>query len=106
MATGRNHFGSAARILAALEGYRSGHESLAVAKVVLMISMREYEMALGYLDGEALRAHPGSAMLRAFRGMVLLGMDRRGDALSDLEEAARSADAPAANLAKCLMERK
>ena len=106
MATGRNHFGSAARILAALEGYRPGHESLAVAKVVLMISMREYEMALGYLDGEALRAHPGSAMLRAFRGMALLGMDRRGDALSDLREAARSADAPAANLAKCLMERK
>lgn len=103
MATGQNRFQSATRILSALEAFRPGHESLAVAKAVLMISMREYGMALGFIDGEALAAHPGSALLRAFRGLALIRLDRHGEAEDCLRAAACSADAAAANLAQGLL---
>ena len=104
MATGQNRFQSAARILEALERFRPKNESLAVAKAVLMISMREFAMAVDYIDSSALVDHPGSAMLKAFRGMALIRMENRGDAEECLREAAAASDEAAANLAKCLLE--
>lgn len=104
MATGQNRYQSAARILEALERFRPKNESLAVAKAVLMISMREFAMAVDYIDSSALVDHPGSAMLKAFRGMALIRMENRGDAEECLREAAASSDVAAANLARCLLE--
>ena len=104
MATGQNRFRSATRILAALERFRPGNVSLAVAKAVLMISMREFAMALEYIDGVGLKDHPDSSMLKAFRGMALIRMERRADAEACLREAAASSDEAAANLARCLLE--
>jgi hypothetical protein len=77
MATGKNFFKSATKILAALEGFRPGEESVGTAKVILMISIGEFEMAVDYIDREALVKWPDSAMLRAFRGMALIRMGRR-----------------------------
>ena len=104
MATGKNFFKSATRILAALEGFRPGEESVGTAKVILMISIGEFEMAVDYIDREALVKWPDSAMLRAFRGMALIRMDRRAAARDCLLEAAQSADEAAANLARGLLE--
>ena len=104
MATGQNRYQSAARILAALERFRPKNESLAVAKAVLMISLREFAMAVDYIDSSALVDHPGSAMLKAFRGMALIRMEDRGGAEECLREAAASSDEAAANLARCLLE--
>ena len=104
MATGKNFFKSATKILAALEGFRSGEESVGTAKVILMISVGEFELAVDYIDREALVKWPKSAMLRAFRGMALIRMGRRDAARDCLLEAARSSDEAAANLAKGLLE--
>lgn len=103
MATGQNRFQSATKILAALERFRPGNESLAVAKVVLMISMHEFGLAVEFIDEVALVAHPGSAMLLAFRGMALMRMDRREEATGSLLVAAAATDVAAANLAKGLL---
>ena len=104
MATGKNFFKSATKILAALERFRPGEESVATAKVILMISIGEFEMAVDYIDREALVKWPESAMLRAFRGMALIRMGRRESAEACLLEAAQSADEAAANLARGLLE--
>ena len=104
MATGKNFFKSATKILAALEAFRPGEESVATAKVVLMISLGEFEMAVDYIDREALVKWPESAMLRAFRGMALIRMGHRESAEACLLEAAQSADEAAANLARGLLE--
>ena len=104
MATGKNFFKSATKILAALEGFRPGEESVATAKVILMISLGEFELAVDYVDREALVKWPGSAMLRAFRGMALIRMGRKDAARDCLLEAAQSPDEVAANLAKGLLE--
>ena len=103
MATGQNRFRSATKILAALERFRPQNEQIAVAKAVLMISMQEFAMALGYIDDVALAQHPGSAMLKAFKGMALIRLGRRDDAMVCLGEAAASDDESAANLAKGLI---
>ena len=103
MATGQNRFQSAAKILAALERFRPHNEQLAIAKTVLMISMQEFAMAVDFIDREALADHPESAMLKTFRGMALIRMGRRDDALQCLGEAAVSDDESAANLAKGLI---
>lgn len=103
MATGQNRFQSATRILAALERFRPDSEPLAVAKVVLMLSMHEYALALDFIDGSALKRHPDSAMLRTFRGMALVRMGRKDDARESLLAAAASSDEAAANLAKGLL---
>ena len=104
MATGKNFFKSATKILAALEKFRPEEESVGTAKVVLMISLGEFELAVGYIDREALVKWPNSAMLRAFRGMALIRMGRKEEARDCLVEAAQSEDEAAANLARGLLE--
>ena len=103
VATGKNLFKSAAGILAALEAFRPGEVSVAVAKAILLISVQDFDLALAFLDGEALVKWPDSAMLKAFRGMALIRAGRKGDAAGCLTEAARSDDKAAANLAAGLL---
>jgi len=104
MATGQNRFRSAAKILATLERFRPQEASVAVANAILFISMQDFKGAVDYIDREALPRFPSSAMLKAFKGMALLRMDRVSDARLPLEEAARDvADPAAAQLAKDLL---
>ena len=104
MATGQNRFRSAAKILAALEQFRPGEASVAVANAILRISMLDFQGAVEYIDRNALPRFPNSAMLRAFKGMALIRMDRASEARVPLEEAAgQSADPAAAQLAKDLL---
>ena len=103
VATGKNLFKSAAGILAALEAFRPDEVSVAVAKVILMISLQDFDLALTFLDGEALVKWPDSAMLKAFRGMALIRAGRKADAVGCLAEAAKSEDPAAANLAQGML---
>ena len=104
MATGQNRFRSAAKILAALERFRPEEASVAVANAILRISMLDFQGAVEYIDRNALPRFPDSAMLRAFKGMALIRMDRVSEARVPLEEAAgQSADPAAAQLAKDLL---
>ena len=104
MATGQNRFQSAAKILAALERFRPHASSLAVAKAILFISMLDFKGAVDYIDGVALPKFPDSAMLKAFKGMALVRMNRADEAAIPLSEAAnQTADPAAAQLAKDLM---
>ena len=104
LATGRNRFMSAAKILAALERFRPGNPSLAAANAMLFISMGDFQGAVDYLDGEALLRCPDAAMLKTFKGMALLRMGRDSEACTPLEEAAnQSADPAAAQMAKDLL---
>jgi Flp pilus assembly protein TadD len=104
LATGRNRFMSAAKILAALERFRPGNPSLAAANAMLFISMGDFQGAVDYLDGEALPHCPDAAMLKTFKGMALLRMGRDSEARTPLEEAAnQSADPAAAQMAKDLL---
>ena len=105
MATGQNRFQSAAKILAVLGRFRPGEASVAVANAILFISMMDFKGAVEFIDREALPRFPQSAMLKAFRGMALLRMDRRSEALVSLAEAAADeTDPAAAQLAKDLMK--
>ena len=104
MATGQNRFQSAAKILAALGAFRPEEASVASANALLFISMLDFQGAVDYIDREALVRFPESAMLKAFKGMALLRMDRPSEARIPLEEAAKqSVDLAAAQLAKDLM---
>ena len=104
LATGRNRFASAAKILAALERFRPGNPSLVATKAVLFISKGDFQGAVDYLDGEALPRCPDAAMLKTFKGMALLRMGRDAEARAPLEEAAnQSADPAAAQMAKDLL---
>ena len=104
MATGQNRFQSAAKILAALERFRPEEASVASANAILFISMLDFQGAVDYLDREAIPRFPDSAMLKAFKGMALLRMERPAEARIPLEEAAsQSADPAAARLARDLM---
>ena len=104
MATGQNRFRSAAKILAALERFRPEEASVAVANAILRISMLDFQGTVDYIDRNALPRFPDSAMLRAFKGMALIRMDRASEARVPLEEAAgQSADPAAAQLAKDLL---
>jgi Flp pilus assembly protein TadD len=104
MATGQNRFQSAAKILAALERFRPGEVSLPVAKTILLISKQDFQGAVDYVDRDALLRFPDSAMLKAFKGMALLRMERTAEARIPLEEAAnQSADPAAAQLARDLL---
>ena len=104
MATGQNRFQSAAKILAALGRFRPGEASVAVANAILFISMKDFQGAVDYIDNDALPRFPSSAMLKAFKGMALLRMNRAAEARMPLEEAASdTADPAAAQLAKDLM---
>ena len=105
MATGQNRFQSAAKILAALGRFRPGEASVAVANAILFISMKDFQGAVDYIDNDALPRFPSSAMLKAFKGMALLRMNRAAEARIPLEEAASdTVDLAAAQLAKDLME--
>lgn len=104
MAVGRNRFKSAATILAVLERFRPDHPSVAVAKTVALMSAGDFEMAENYAGGEGLVKFPDSAMLKAFRGMALLRLNREPEARAVLTEAARATDDPAAaKMAKDLL---
>jgi len=104
MATGQNRFRSSAKILAALERFRPGEVSIAVANAILRISMLDFNGAVEYIDRVALPRFPSSAMLKAFKGMALLRMNRISEARIPLEEAASdTADPAAAQLAKDLL---
>ena len=105
MATGQNRFQSAAKILAALERFRPEAASVAVANAILLISKLDFKGAVDYIDNDALPRFPSSAMLKAFKGMSLLRMDRVSEARVPLAEAASdTADPAAAQLAKDLMK--
>jgi len=104
MATGQNRFQSAAKILAALERFRPAEASLASANAILLISMLDFKGAIDYIDSVALPKFPDSAMLKAFKGMALIRLNRIDEAQIPLSEAAnQSADKAAAQLAKDLM---
>ena len=105
MATGQNRFQSAAKILAVLGRFRPKEASVAVANAILFISMTDFAGAVEFIDREALPRFPQSAMLKAFRGMALLRMNRRSEAMASLAEAAADeSDPAAAQLAKDLMK--
>ena len=104
LATGRNRFQSAARILAALERFRPEEPSLPAATAILFISMRDFKGAVDYLDRNALPRFPGAPMLLAFKGMALLRMGLLSEAQAPILAAAnQTADPAAANLAKDLL---
>ena len=105
MATGQNRFRSAGKILAALGRFRPGEASVAVANAILFISMMDFQGAVDYIDQYALPRFPSSAMLKAFKGMALVRMNRMSEARIPLEEAAnQTADPAAAQLAKDLLK--
>ena len=105
MATGQNRFQSAAKILAVLGRFRPKEASVAVANAILFISMTDFAGAVEFIDREALPRFPQSAMLKAFRGMALLRMNLRSEAMVSLSEAAADeSDPAAAQLAKDLMK--
>ena len=104
MATGQNRSQCAARLLAALERFRPGEASIASANAILLISMLDFKGAVDYLDNYAIPRFPDAAMLKAFKGMALLRMERTAEARIPLEEAAnQAADPAAAQLAKDLL---
>ena len=104
MATGQNRFQSAGKILAALGRFRPEEASVAVANAILFISMMDFKGAVDYIDQYALPRFPSSAMLKAFKGMALVRMNRASEARIPLEEAAADiADPAAAQLAKDLL---
>ena len=104
MATGRNRFRSAAKILAALERFRPDQASVATAKAIALISALKFSEAVEFIDGQGLVRFPDSAMLKAFKGMALVRMDRPEDARVPLEEAAsQSGDPAAARMAQDLL---
>jgi Flp pilus assembly protein TadD len=104
LAIGRNRFSSAAKILAALERFRPYDPSLAAVNAMLLISMGDFQGAVDYLDSNALVHNPNAAMLKTFKGMALLRMERNAEARIPLEEAAnQSADIAAAQMAKDLL---
>ena len=104
MATGHNRFRSAAKILAALGRFRPEEASVASANAILFISMLDFQGAVDYLEKDAIPRFPDAAMLKAFKGMALLRMERTAEARVPLEEAAnQTADPAAAQLAKDLL---
>lgn len=103
MAIGRNRFGSAAKVLAAIERFRPGESSVAVAKAIALISALKFDTAVEYIDGEALVKFPDSAMLQAFKGLALIRMGRDGDAREPLERAVDGTDPAASRLAADLL---
>jgi predicted Zn-dependent protease len=104
MATGRNRFKSAETILASLDEFRPNSEQLAVARMILAISKGDLQGAVDFADGTALLNHPDSAMVKAFKGMALLRLERTAEAMKVMNEVAeQTADPVAARLAKDMM---
>ncbi len=104
MAVGQNRFETATKILAALKAYRPKAESLAVAETVLLLSRGALDDALALIAREQQPDRfPESAMLKAFKGLALLKMDRSQDARVALAGAADGDDPVAARMAKDLL---
>ena len=104
MAAGGNRFQSAAKILAVLERFRPDAPSVAVGKAITLISAMQFATCVEYIDETALRKFPDNAMLKAFKGMALLRMERIPEAREVLAEAADQTNDPAAaQLARGLM---
>lgn len=105
MATGGNRFKSAEKILSVLERFRPDAPSVAVGNAITLISAMKFAECVEYIDEVALRKFPENAMLKAFKGMALLRMERVPEAHEILSAAAaQSEDPAAAQLAKGLME--
>lgn len=105
MATGGNRFQSAAKILAVLERFRPEAPSVAAGQAIVMISAMKFEDCIAFLDDVALRRFPSNPMLLAFKGMALVRLERRQEAIEPLRVAAeQTADPAAAQLAKGLLE--
>ena len=96
MATGGNRFQSAARILAALERFRPDAPEVPVGKAIALISAQKFAEAVAFIDTEGLPRFPDSAMLKAFKGMALIRMERMNEAEMPLREAAEQTQDPAA----------
>lgn len=96
MAIGRNRFASAARILAVLERFRPDQVSVACTNAIALISALKFEAAIAYIDEVALRRFPESAMLKSFKGMALLRLNRKDEASEVLSEVVRAGEDPAA----------
>ena len=103
MATGRNRFQSSAKVLAALEEFRPQNHSITVAKMVLMMSAQDFTGAIRFADDEALRLFPDSGMIKSFKGLALIRLARRDEAMQVLAEAAQSTDHVAAQMARDMM---
>ncbi len=103
MAVGQNHFVSAAAILDALEGYRPGHESLDVARAVMLLSQRHSREALDFITDQALERHPGNGLLEAFRGVALIQLGRNEEARPILQNLLASDDVNAAGIAQGML---
>jgi predicted Zn-dependent protease len=104
MATGRNRFKSAETILSSLDEFRPNSEQLAVARMILAISKGDLQGVVDFADGTALLNHPDSAMIKAFKGMALLRLERTAEAMKVMKEAAeQTGDPAAARLAKDMM---
>ena len=86
MAIGHNHFTSAMKILMALEQFRPGHESLDCAKAFLCLSQYQGQVALDFLEKEALPRHPESRQLKVFKAMAFMQTNRVSEAKFLLEE--------------------
>jgi len=104
MATGQNRFRSATSIIMAVDAFRSGHESIDVAKAVLCLSQRQFQEGLDFIEEVALKRHPESGMLKTFQGMALMRLNRKGEASICLNEARLGADPAAARLAQSLLD--
>lgn len=96
MAIGRNRFASAAKILAVLERFRPDQVSVACTTAIALMSALKFDAAITYIDEEALRRFPESAMLKAFKGMALLRLNRKDEARDVLAEVVRVGEDPAA----------
>ena len=103
MATGRNRFKSAAKILAVLERFRPDQVSVANAKVIALISALKFEEAVAYIDTEGSALFPQDAMLKAFKGMALMRLGRTDAAAEALRAVAGSDDPAAAQMARDLL---
>ena len=105
MAAGGNRFQSAEKILRVLEQFRPDAPSVAIGNAITLLSAMQFAACVEYIDEVALRKFPQSAMLKAFKGMALLRMERVPEAHEVLSGvAAQSEDPAAAQLAKGLME--
>ena len=105
MAAGGNRFQSAEKILSVLESFRPDAPSVAVGFAITLISAMKFAECVEYVDDVALRKFPENAMLKAFKGMALLRMERVPEAHEILSGVVVQSDDPAAaQLAKGLME--
>ena len=104
MATGHNKFQSAEAILSALEKFRPMEASLASARTLLLLSLRNFKGAVEYIDKVGLVKFPDDPMLLAFKGMAYLRMGLAQEAQEPLRLAAsQTANSAAAQLAKDLL---